>query len=209
MDTQPLISKPPIAWGVAQRAFPGEEVCGDLALIKLVAGGVLLAVVDGLGHGREAAAVARTAVTILENHATDALSVLVRRSHEGLARTRGAVMTLAYLDGGYGRLVWVGVGNVEAVLLRGRNQQRLPFSRAVLRSGVVGYQLPAIVPRTVAVNPGDLLVFATDGIRSDFAQDLDGGQTPQQLADYILERDCKGTDDALVLVVNYLGSGDE
>jgi len=59
----------------------------------------------------------------------------------------------------------------------------------------------------VPVAPGDLLIFATDGIREGFAEGLPTDATPQQLADQILARSGKGTDDALVLVARYAGAG--
>jgi hypothetical protein len=58
---------------------------------------------------------------------------------------------------------------------------------------------------SIPVAPGDLLLLATDGIRSGFAEGLRLDQSPQQLADHILARDVKGTDDALVVVARYLG----
>jgi len=49
------------------------------------------------------------------------------------------------------------------------------------------------------------LVFATDGIGSGFLSDVSAREEPQRLADQILDRYGKGTDDALVLVAKYLG----
>jgi hypothetical protein len=57
----------------------------------------------------------------------------------------------------------------------------------------------------VLLSPGDTLVMATDGVRSGFAADLPLHGSPQALADEILARDGKRTDDALVLVARYLG----
>jgi len=53
--------------------------------------------------------------------------------------------------------------------------------------------------------PGDLLVFATDGIAPGFETDLHLAQSPGRIADTILNRHFKGTDDALVFVGRYLG----
>ena len=43
-----------IQWGVAHAALAGEPKCGDSHLVKLFAGGALIAVLDGIGHGEEA-----------------------------------------------------------------------------------------------------------------------------------------------------------
>jgi hypothetical protein len=50
------------------------------------------------------------------------------------------------------------------------------------------------------------LVLATDGIRSDYAEGLAVGESPQKAADRILAQYHKPTDDALVLVARYLGT---
>jgi hypothetical protein len=79
----------------------------------------------------------------------------------------------------------------------------------LLHGGVVGLQLPPLRAFVIPVSLGDTLILATDGIRSGFAEGLPPEEPPQQLADRILARDAKGTDDALVLVVRYLGLGEK
>src|SRR3989442_1880853 len=84
-----------IEWGVASLALPGEAESGDRHLVKPVGTGVLVAVVDGLGHGAEAAAAAQAAVAALERHATESPVPLVERCHRALQGTRGVVMSVA------------------------------------------------------------------------------------------------------------------
>src|SRR6266566_2321187 len=104
-------------------------------------------------------------------------------------------------------MTWVGVGNVEGLLLYGDGAARSSAARAslVTRGGIVGSELPRLHPVVLAIAPGDTLFFATDGIREGFAEGLSPEAAPQQLADQILARHGKGTDDALVLVARYLG----
>src|SRR5262249_41555504 len=108
-----------------------------------------------------------------------------------------------------GKLEWLGVGNVEALLLRADAPAKLAADRVLLRNGLVGYKLPELRTSVVTIAPLDLLVFATDGIRPGFANGWTRSAPPQQIADSIMERHFKGTDDALVLVVRYLGTGHE
>src|SRR5216117_1053670 len=87
---------PVIDWGVATLALAGEMESGDLHLVKRVGRGTLVAAVDGLGHGAEAAAAARAAVAALDQYAEESLLPLVRRCHEPrLCRRRPAVAHLA------------------------------------------------------------------------------------------------------------------
>src|SRR5260370_4934984 len=86
-----------IEWGVATLALPGEAQSGDLHFVKPVGTGVLVAVVDGLGHGAEAATAAQAAVAALERHATESPVPLIERCHRALQGTRGVVMSVAGL----------------------------------------------------------------------------------------------------------------
>ena len=82
--------------------------------------GILIAAVDGTGHGAEAAAAAKIAAATLEAHAWESPIALLLRCHDELKGTRGAVMTLAFIHLRDRTLTWLGVGNVEAVLFHGR-----------------------------------------------------------------------------------------
>ncbi|PYP12594.1 MAG: stage II sporulation protein E (SpoIIE) [Gemmatimonadetes bacterium] len=196
-----------IEWGVATLALPGETQSGDRHLVKPVGSTVLVAVVDGLGHGAEAATAAQAAVAALERHATESPVPLLQRCHRALQGTRGAVMSVAVFARPERSMTWLGVGNVEGLLLYGDGAPRSGSTRAslVTRGGIVGSELPRLHPVVLPIAPGDTLIFATDGIREGFAEGLSHEAGPQQLADQILARHGKGTDDALVLVARYLG----
>lgn len=190
-------------WGWAGAALEGDA-SGDVHVVAEFAGGVLVAVIDGLGHGIEAAAAAQQAARVLESYAGEPLAALVERCHVALRGTRGAVMTLASLDG-EGSMTWAGVGNVEAFLLRAGAGAERPRESIGLRGGIVGYQLPTVRASTLSVSPGDVLLMATDGVRGGFAEAAPPHASPQELADTILERYGRGSDDALVLAARYLG----
>ncbi len=194
-----------IEWGVAAMPHPGQTMCGDRQVVALFPAGALVGVVDGLGHGPEAASAAEIAIATMERSAQEPVASLVRRCHEALGRTRGVVMTLASLNALDGTVTWLGVGNAEGILFRADKNASPPRESVSLRGGVVGYQVPPLRAQVVPLAPGDVLVLATDGIRSDFDRDLRLSDPPQRMADQLLARHARGTDDALVLVVRYLG----
>jgi len=194
-----------IDWGVATLTLAGERESGDLHLVKPIGTGVLVSVVDGLGHGVDAAAAARAAVAALNRHAQESVLLLLQRCHEALAGTRGVVVSVALFDRTDGSMTWLGVGNVEGVLLYADGGGRRGRERLVTRGGIVGSELPPLRAEVLAVAPGDTLILATDGVHSGFADDLTVDAPPQQLADQILTRCGKSTDDALVLVARYVG----
>jgi negative regulator of sigma-B (phosphoserine phosphatase) len=173
-------------------------------VVQPFAGGVLVGAVDGLGHGSEAADAAASAVELLAGHAGDPVAPLLRRCHDGLSATRGAAISLASIASGDRSMSWLGVGNVEAFLRRGREPHRP--ERLLLRGGVVGYRLPRLQAATVFVEEGDLLVFATDGVASGQWDDVRMTGPPSRIADEILARFARDSDDALVLVARVEGS---
>src|SRR6185295_9531800 len=206
MSTTAFQRSPFLEWGVATQPIPGETGCGDLHLVKPYDNGALVAVVDGLGHGDEAIAVSRIAIQVLEEQAGQSLITLVKRCHEALINTRGVVLTLASFNTLDGTVSWLSVGNVAGVFLRA-DITAVPYSEtALLRGGVVGYQLPPLSASVFTVAPNDLLILATDGIRNSFDQSVLLTGAPQQIADDVMNRHFKGNDDGLVLVVRFLGT---
>ena len=202
----PRLSPDPwVEWGVAQITFEGQTVCGDLHLVKSFADGVLTAVVDGLGHGVEAAAAAQVAVATLEANAQEKAITLLERCHQALKPSRGAAISLASYNASYGTMNWLGVGNVEGVLLRADKDTAPPQESIMLFSGVAGHQIPLLRAVVTPVSPGDLLIFFTDGVRRDFLSEPIPAQAPQRIADHICTKYSKGTDDSLVLAARYTG----
>jgi len=194
-----------IEWAVAEVTRAGQTESGDRHLVTATPDGALVAVVDGLGHGAEAADAAKVAVRSLERNAQQRVIPLVRDCHQSLVGTRGAVISVASFTAHDQTMTWLGVGNVEGLLLRALATSPRRES-LLLRGGVVGVHLPTLTAEIVPVTPGDTLILATDGVRSDFSSErLSQQDPPPMLADYILARWGKQDDDALVLVVRYLG----
>jgi phosphoserine phosphatase RsbX len=183
-----------------------EPESGDLHVVAEFDGGVLVGVIDGLGHGYEAAVAARAAARVLAAYAAEPLATLVERCHEALRRTRGAVMSLAAFDGRDASMTWAGVGNVEGILVPADGTPARRRETILLRGGIVGYQLPSVRPATLSLAPGDTLVLATDGIHHGFLAEPTPQGTPQEVADGILARHSRGSDDALVLVARWVGA---
>jgi negative regulator of sigma-B (phosphoserine phosphatase) len=199
--------RPILEWGAAGVALSepsaGPE-SGDVDVVAHFPDGVLVALIDGLGHGAEAAFAARTAAQVLRQHASDPILDLVQRCHTQLRTTRGVVMTLASFDIRKSSMTWVGIGNVEGVLLRASSGNDRPREAVMSRGGIVGYQLPPLRATVLPVSPGDTLIMATDGVRSGFTHGVIREHTPQAIADSILARYRKGSDDALVVVARYV-----
>ena len=190
---------------MAKFVLPGQGESGDHHLVCCNQIGILVAALDGIGHGEEAANAAEAAVSILKAGAEEPVISLIQRCHEGLRSTRGVVLSLASIDPEHGMMTWLGVGNVQGVLMRAGAQKGSAREVLLLRAGVVGSQLPALQATVLPIAKGDTLVFDTDGVRSEFAEGLSALEPPQRTADKILRQHCRGNDDALVLVVRLTG----
>ena len=193
-----------IEWAVASRTHPHEVVCGDAYFVKQTANGVLISVIDGLGHGPEAAEASRTAIAAISNQSDDSPEEIVSHCHDVLRSTRGAVLSLALLDGLRNRLTWVGIGNVEGILLHSDAQHEwLP-----LRTGIVGCRMQSIRAIEMPVSAGDSLLMFSDGIASHLFDRTLIDRPPAALAERIISTQAKNTDDALVLVARYHGNAE-
>lgn len=192
-----------VTWAVDTFMLPGRHCSGDQYLVTGTPDGALIALVDGLGHGEEAAAASLTAISVLEQNAAMNVVSLVQCCHEKLRSTRGVVMSLAAFDCRQGLISWVGVGNVSGVFLP--HSCRSSQETLLLRAGVVGHQLPHLHAATLPLTPGDTLILTTDGVRSDFADGLLLNGTPRELAERILMHHATGIDEAMVLVARFKG----
>jgi negative regulator of sigma-B (phosphoserine phosphatase) len=66
--------------------------------------------------------------------------------------------------------------------------------------------MPSIRVTGTELEVGDVMVLATDGIDSGFAQQITAGGAAQDIADRILAAHGKQSDDALVVVIRYLAA---
>lgn len=200
-----------VEYGVAAMTLPGEAETGDRYVVVESPSGILTAVIDGLGHGAEAATAAKIAARVLEENSEESLLSLTRRCHESLRGSRGVVLSMAFFSVSEKTMTWLGVGNVGGVFLHRDGRGTLNREELALRGGVLGDQLPPTLSGTIlSVSAGDTIILATDGIRPDFMQqDISARLSEQETADYILERYARRTDDALVLVTRYFGLPEE
>jgi phosphoserine phosphatase RsbX len=202
--TGPIAPAPLIEWGVATRMLPGEDVSGDLHIVHESEAGVLVGVVDALGHGKDAEAAATLAVAMLGQFAHEPLVGLLQRCHQALIGTRGVVMSLAWFSRNDRTMIWLGVGDVEGQIVFGDPNLQPSKTTLVTRGGIVGGKLPVARPWVIPMSAGDLLIFSTDGIRSGYVNGVAPAGPPQRIAEQILAGFGKTTDDALVLVARYL-----
>lgn len=193
-----------LSWAACSRPMRGQAVSGDRASIQIDGSRAVLAVIDGLGHGPEAAVAARLATDVVEHHPAEPIDVLLLLVHRELTASRGAAATVAIVDADTGLMHWLGVGNVEGVLVRADAIARPRTLGAFLVGGVLGYQLNQLhQPTPVVLQDGDTIVMATDGVRANLAELVRPEQPIERMAAEILTKHARTDDDALVVVARY------
>jgi negative regulator of sigma-B (phosphoserine phosphatase) len=191
-------------WSAASEPIRAGEPSGDAWLVRPRGEGVLIAVLDALGHGAPAAEVAQLTIATLGSDLDAPLPDLLQRCHTQLRERRGVAMGLLAYQPSESRIEWLAVGNIQAVLARIGGDGRVTTQSLLHRRGVLGRTLPPGAPQALTVQDRDVLVVATDGLRPTFAEDVTPLAPPESLAQRLLLRH-RRLDDALALVVRFHG----
>jgi anti-sigma regulatory factor (Ser/Thr protein kinase) len=173
---------------------------GDAVSITAADGGVLLGVVDGMGHGREANAAAKAAVRLIRERGTLQLEQLMIQVNERLARTVGAAVSLCWIDLGSGAFRYAAVGNT-VLRLEGDTSRRIAAT-----AGTVGTRLKKVRVETATLQEGEVLLIHSDGISErtsfkDYPQLRFHGAAV--IADRVVSRYGKRHDDAAVVACRW------
>lgn len=195
LDTQELLQH-----SSQIRPCRGERLSGDAVVIQPLEGGLLVAIVDVLGHGPEAHELTHIIDAYLTRYGTSDVSGLMQRLHQHLKGTRGAVAGLCAIDAGKGLIEYAGIGNT-AIRRFGKMETRL-----VSQDGVLGHNMRTLRPQTLQLDPGDMIVLYTDGVSDRFTSDDYPGvlrHEPKDVAANIVQRFGKDHDDAACIAVRY------
>ena len=141
----------------------GEEVSGDGWVVVQGRGSVIVFVVDGLGHGPEAATAARTAVDTVKRSAhLDAVN-LMDAVHSALRPTRGAAAAVLLLQAQNELCTFCGVGNISASI-RGNGSTRSMVSH----NGILGHQVRKMQEFSYPFPQGSLAIAHSDGVATSW-----------------------------------------
>jgi len=190
-------SAPKAGWGAVAVPMPGQTVCGDSWSVANTAAGRTLMVVDGLGHGPDAAEASVEAVRLFNRFNGHQVPTLLEYIHGGLRATRGAAVSIARYDAAERKIVYSGVGNVAGALLINGALRRM-----VSMAGTAGFNARKIQAFDYPFASG-LVILHSDGLQSSWTLDRYPNLVsfhPTLIA-AILYRDFnRGRDDATVLV---------
>jgi serine/threonine protein phosphatase PrpC len=185
--------------GLVHHPIVGETHIGDAYFVHEGEDFALVAVADGLGHGKDAEIASQRAVTYIREHLEKTPIALLEGCHQALHGTRGAVLAIARIDTAAQTLLHAGLGNIETRIV---SEEKV--SRPVTVNGIVGHQARKFRQESFAFRPGDLLVMHSDGISDRFEiSTLARTRDPQMLANQIAQTHGKDHDDQLLLIARW------
>jgi hypothetical protein len=192
---------PPLApeIGVVIDTYPGESVCGDGWITGNGGTGPTLLLVDGSGHGVNAAHAADTAARAFSANIDKECVPLVETIHRALAPTRGAALAVARIDAAARVVRFVGVGNIGAVLVAGGEARRMASY-----NGTVGHVAPRIREFTYSFTSRPLVILHSDGLSARWEIDSYPGLAashPSLVAGTVFCRHRRARDDATVVAM--------
>ena len=185
-------------------ALAGEAVCGDAWAHRTWPVGMRALVVDGLGHGADAADAARRAVELLDGEPGPA--ACLERLHAGLRGTRGAAAAVVDIDLDRERACFAGVGNVAGAVIAGGVAHNM-----VSHNGTLGHDARRFAEFSYAFARGAVLVLHSDGLSNRWTLDAYPGlaiRRPGVIAG-VLYRDFRRERDDATIVVACAARGDD
>jgi anti-sigma regulatory factor (Ser/Thr protein kinase) len=182
----------------------GEEVPGDGWLLESSGDYCTMLVVDGLGHGPNAARAARAATEAFAAHPSATPGVLMQICHGALAATRGAAGAAARVAPAKRHGSFAGVGNIACrVEMSGERRQ------LVSHSGTLGHVMRRVQEFEFEFPHRAALILHSDGLATRWSSDDYPGLLGKHagLVAGVLYRDHnRGTDDVTVVVLKNIAN---
>ena len=188
-----------VAFGISHHAILEGEPSGDTWRLVQANNQITALVIDGLGHGEEAARAADAGAVRFAEDPSAELSVQMQSMHQSMMGTRGGAAAIAQYDGSSDRVRYTGIGNISGSLITPESSRGLTS-----HPGIVGVQFRTSHIFDYPDATGQLLIMHSDGLQSRWRlSDYPGlwRRHPALIA-ALLHRDfCRGRDDVTVLVV--------
>lgn len=192
------VGGPRFELGIMSRPIKGGHHNGDGYFVTQYEDRVVLAVIDGLGHGKNAEQAARVAVQVLRDQCHEPIAAIFEMCHQRLRQVRGATMAICRIDTEARLVCHAGVGNVKTRIYGSESSSDLRT-----HNGTVGINLPNTEVRDYRLPPDGLVIMFSDGISDRFSrQDIQAlsDSTPETIARYLLDHFGRDHDDATVIV---------
>ncbi len=184
--------------GVAVRTHPQSTVCGDGHVIYHNGPRILISVIDGLGHGKEARKAAAIAEAYLHANFRKPLMQMPAELHAVMRSGRGGVAAIAVIDKKNLKLDFIGVGNISGRLWLPEGKT---WVRPVSMNGTLGVSFREPRLYSYPWQKGSVFIMYSDGLKETWELSTqERSMHPSQIARHLVEHNWRHTDDVTVLV---------
>lgn len=191
------------AVGAINLPHPKETVCGDSWATRRIDGICQTLVVDGLGHGEQAARASGAAIKIFEQQTQILPTVeLLELIHQALRSTRGAAAAVATLDAAANKVRFAGIGNIAGVIVTDDQQRQM-----VSHNGILGFEARKFHEFVYDWEPSAILILHSDGLQTRWNLDKYAGirlRQPSLIAGLLYRDFNRGSDDVTVLAIKQI-----
>lgn len=194
------------ALGVVNRPAPRETQSGDTWRWAQRDGHAALLLVDGLGHGPEAAKAADAAAEAFQAAAFSPLAQLYEGVNVRMRGTRGGAVAVAHLLSKQQTVRYAGIGNIGGHLRSVAPGEKKNGQGLVSHNGIVGVQMPRVREFEHPCPRNGLLIMYSDGLQSRWNLDNYPGlgqRHPAVIAGVLYRDFTRGRDDVTVAVVRF------
>jgi anti-sigma regulatory factor (Ser/Thr protein kinase) len=191
--------------GVVSVPMKGESVSGDDWSLHAARGRYVLFVVDGLGHGPDAADAAAAAKSVIERNVARTPSEQMHAAHAALRATRGAAAAIIELKPSSEVGTFCGLGNIGCfVRVDGKSRS------LASHNGILGHQMRTVQEFSFPFPPRALLYAYSDGMTSRWDPATYAGlesRHPALIAATLYRDHNRGRDDTTLAVVRNIREG--
>jgi anti-sigma regulatory factor (Ser/Thr protein kinase) len=185
--------------GVVHVTVEAGQPCGDTWRIAFQQGGLCALVIDGLGHGSDAAKAAALGGAAFEEAPFMEPAALMVKLNAAMSGSRGGAVAIAQYAAAVDLVRFAGIGNISAFLVNSTRSRGLAS-----HPGIVGLQFRKVQTfDTNDVRP-DLLIMHSDGIQSRWNMRSYPGlaQCHPAIVAAVIHRDfSRGRDDVTIVVI--------
>lgn len=206
-DDLPVLKPAPFVWGVINIPAKYEVVSGDTWRVRQRDRKLSLLMVDGLGHGPDAAKAAQDAADVFDSDPFLSPVAIFENMHVRMRGSRGGAVAIAQIDMDREQLSYVGVGNIAgSIRTVAEGSGRGLFSH----NGIVGVQYRKAQQFEYPCPRESLLTLHSDGLQSRWAFDKYRGLSqrhPGIIAGVLYRDFYRGNDDVTVAAVRMTSAG--
>lgn len=147
------------AYGALRLPMRHETACGDAWHLSVHAQRLTLTLIDGLGHGPQAAEAAEAGTAMAAAKGAIDAEAMIAHLHTAMAGSRGGAVGVATVDGE--AISYAGVGNISGTVLSEEGTRGLASM-----PGIVGGQFRKAQTFRLHASQGSLLLLHSDGLQS-------------------------------------------